>query len=198
MATRRRGAHRGPALARRRLGPWRESLTLANGREVIVRPLERNDAPMLVESFKVLTPEEVRMRFQRPMSELTPQMAQELATIDPKRSIALAVTEPLSTGEALIGGVARAMLDDDDRNAAFAVIVAKPIAGYGLGSHLLRKLVDWARRKRLDSIYGDVLIENAAMLKVAERLGFTREHLQGESGLVRVTCKLRPATPEGG
>jgi RimJ/RimL family protein N-acetyltransferase len=191
MPSRRRRAHRGPVLARRRLGPWRESVTLANGREVVIRPLERADAPMLVEGFKVLSPEEVRMRFQHPITELTPQIAEELATVDAKRNIALAVAEPLPPGDALIGAVARAMLDDDDRNATFALIVAKPIAGYGIGSHLLRKLVEWAQRKRLDSIHGDVLIENATMLGIAERLGFTREHVPGEHGIVRVVRKLR-------
>jgi RimJ/RimL family protein N-acetyltransferase len=184
------------ALRSRRLdAPWSEQLVLANGRELIVRPIRPADAAMLRAGFAVLTPDEVRMRFLHPVSELTEDAARRLAEIDRRREFALVAAEPLPPGEALIGAVVRASIDDDAsdgvRSADFALIVARPLAGYGLGSHLLRRLLQWCRRKRVALVHGDVLADNDAMLKLVERLGFTRAHVPGEAGIVRVSLDLR-------
>lgn len=189
-AVRKRSAIR----SRRLAAPWSEQLVLANGRELVVRPIEPADAPMLRAGFAVLTPEEVRMRFLHPVSELTEDVARRLATIDREREFALVAAEPLPPGEALVGAVVRASLDEPEdgiRNADFALIVARPLAGFGLGNHLLRRLLQWCRRKRVAIVHGDVLAENDAMLKLVERLGFTRAYVPGEAGIVRVSLDLR-------
>lgn len=168
---------------------------LANGRELIVRPIVPADAAMLRAGFAVLSAEEVRMRFMHPISELTEEAAAGLARIDAAREFALVAAEPLQPGEALVGAVVRASLDDpipgEGRSADFALIVARPLAGHGLGTHLLRRLLHWCRRKRVASVHGDVLAENERMLHLVERLGFVRSHVPGEAGIVRVTLDLR-------
>ena len=45
----------------------------------------------------------------------------------------------------------------------------------GLGRYLMTRLVKWARSKKLDSIYGDVLEHNQPMLALSQSLGFERE-----------------------
>jgi acetyltransferase len=45
----------------------------------------------------------------------------------------------------------------------------------GLGSELLRRLVDIGRREGVRAIIADILAENVAMQKVAEKFGF---HIQ--------------------
>src|SRR3546814_21156454 len=64
----------------------------------------------------------------------------------------------------------------------------------GLGRHLMRRLVRWARRKKLERMYGDVLDGNQPMLSLADSLGFRRE-ASDTPGLVRVVLDL--ATADG-
>jgi len=186
-----RAPGQGPFRRFRRLGPWRERFVLSNGREVVLRPIEPADAAALREGFGVLTAEEVRMRFLHPLKELPPDMADQLTQVDASRGMALVVGEPLPPGQALIGAVVRASIHPEDRSAEYAILVARPLANLGLGTYLLKKLMTWARRRKLARVWGDVLVENAAMLRIADRLGFQREYVPGESGIVRISKPLR-------
>ncbi|HET7843649.1 MAG TPA: GNAT family N-acetyltransferase [Xanthomonadales bacterium] len=168
--------------------PWTERIALANGRELVLRPIDRRDAPALRAGFAVLTPEEVRLRFLHPMTELGEAEALRLATPDARREFALVAAEPLPPGEALVGAVARASIEGD--SADFAILVARPLARLGLGAWMLTRLVQWARRKRLRTVRGDVLLENDAMLRLARSLGFACAPVPGEPGLQRVCLEL--------
>jgi RimJ/RimL family protein N-acetyltransferase len=177
--------------ARNRLPPWHEHIRLSNGREVIVRPIRPADADPLRQGFPLLEPDEIRQRFLHAVSELTPDMADKLARPDAKREFALVAAEPLPPGEALVGAVARAAISDSGREAEFAILVSHYIAGMGLGRHLMRRLVRWAKGRKLERLWGDVLEHNQPMLALAQSLGFRREPTN-EPGLVRVVLDLVP------
>lgn len=172
-----------------RRGPWRARLALPNGRVLLLRPIEPDDAATLRASFAALSPEEVRLRFQAPLREMSADMAAELTAIDRKRHFALVVVEDEPDDQALIGAVVRAGLDAD-HNAEFAIIVGRPLAHQGLGVFLLKKLIRWCRAKRAKRLFGDVLVDNAPMLALTDQLGFEREHIHGDHGLVRVSLPL--------
>src|SRR3546814_13865965 len=70
-----------------------------------------------------------------------------------------------------------------------AILVSRYVAGMGLGRHLMRRLVRWARGKKLERMYGDVLESNQPMLSLADSLGFRRE-ASDTPGLVRVVLDL--------
>ena len=153
--------------ARNRLPPWHEQLRLANGRDVLIRPIRPDDAGPLRAGFALLQPDEIRHRFLHAMTELTPEMAERLARPDTRREFALVAAEPLPPGEALVLAVARASLrEDSKRDAEFALIVGRLVAGQGLGKLLLRRLLAWARRRRLHSLRGTVSLDNAVMLQL--------------------------------
>jgi RimJ/RimL family protein N-acetyltransferase len=177
--------------------PWAERITLEDGRELLLRRIEPLDAAPLRAGFALLTPEEVRMRFLHPMKELSAEMARRLTELDPTREFALVAAEPLPPGEALLGAVARIAVDNDGEhpgcNGEFAILVSRTLAGQGLGAHLMRRLLRWARLKRLDVVYGDVLDENTAMLELASSLGFRRELKTDEPGMIRISLALATA-----
>lgn len=177
-------------LRRERLGPWRELIKLPSGRTVLLRPIDPRDAEPLRAAFATLSPEEVRFRFMHPIKELTPAMARELTVLDDRVQFALAVSEPEPPGEGLVGAVARAAIDPATGDAEFAIIVARPLSGQGLGTHLLRRIIDWCRKKGVRRLGGDVLVDNHAMLHLADKLGFTRTHRAGDHGVVRVEREL--------
>lgn len=176
---------------RRPLGkPWQEELRLDDGRRLWLRPIQPADAEPLRASFSLLTPEEVRMRFLHPLNELTPAMARRLTHIDPGSQFALVLAEPEPPGEALVGGVVRGAIDAGTRRADFAILVSRFLAQQGLGTLLMKQLLRWAKLKRLEAVYGDVLQENAQMLHLAQQLGFRRLPAE-EPGLVRIEKRLR-------
>jgi GNAT superfamily N-acetyltransferase len=169
--------------------PWHERIVLDDRRELLMRPIDPADAPCLREGFALLTPDEVRMRYQHPMKSLSEDYVQRLTHPRKGREFVLVLAEPLPPGEALIGAVARLSQTDGSRDAEFAILVSHFIAGRGLGLLLMKKLVQRARRCGLESIRGDVLEDNTAMLHLAEQLGFVRES-GPEAGLVRVRLTL--------
>jgi RimJ/RimL family protein N-acetyltransferase len=176
--------------ARNRLPPWHQEIRLANGREVLIRPIRPDDALPLRAGFELLQPEEVRQRFLFAMKELTPEQANRLCRPDPHSEFALVAAEPLPPGEALVGAVARVSIVPHTRSGEFAILVSRYIAEMGLGRQLMQRLARWARGKRLERLYGDVLESNAPMLSLAKSLGFRRE--TGDSpGLVRVVLDLK-------
>ena len=175
--------------ARNRLPPWHEQVRLANGREVLIRPIRADDAEPLRASFALLQPEEVRQRFLRPVKELSAEAVQRLTQPQPRTEFALVAAEPLPPGEALVGAVARAAVTQGTRDAEFAILVSSYVAGMGLGRHLMRRLVRWAKGKKLERLYGHVLESNQPMLSLADSLGFRRE-ASDTPGLVRVVLDL--------
>ena len=183
--------------ARNRMPPWHEKLTLANGREVLIRPIRPEDAGPVRAGFTLLEPDEVRQRFLHPLKELGESQADRMARPDPRREFARVAAEPLPPGEALVGAVARIAIDDNRTDAEFAILVSRYINGMGLGRHLMRRLVRWAKGRKLERIYGDVLESNLPMQALAASLDFHRE--AGEApGLVRMVLDLpkpKPRTP---
>jgi len=179
---------------RNRMPPWHESIRLANGREVLVRPIRPEDAVPLREGFALLQPDEVRQRFLYPMKELSPEQAQRLTRPNSRREFALVVAEPLPPGEALIGAVARIAVDDDGHAGEFAILVSHYVNGMGLGRHLMRRLVRWAKGRKLDRVYGEVLESNVPMQSLAASLNFRRE-AGGSPGLVRMVLDVPKPKP---
>jgi RimJ/RimL family protein N-acetyltransferase len=180
--------------ARNRMPPWHEHLRLRNGREVLIRPIRPEDAVPLRAAFVLLQPDEVRQRFLHPMKELGVQEAERLTRPDPRREFALVAAEPLPPGEALVGAVARLAVDDNGHDAEFAILVSHYVAGMGLGRHLMRRLVRWARGRKLRRLYGDVLESNLPMQALAASLDFRREPADSP-GLVRMVLDLPKPKP---
>lgn len=183
---------RSPRFARVRLGrPWCEAIELADGRRLIARPIEPGDSERLRRSFGDLTPEEIRFRFLHPIRELTPEHARSLARIDRDREFALVVVEAVEPETARIGGVGRAVIEPGGDEAEFALIVGREIGGFGLGTYLLRRLMEWCRKKGVKVLYGNVMIENRRMLRLGRRLGFRVDPSSFDGQVVRIERRLR-------
>ena len=77
------------------------------------------------------------------MRELSPEQMARLTQIDYDREMAFIALRETS-GETV--GVAR-LVCEDDRQGEFAVIVQADMKGRGVARHLMRRLIDWARRR---------------------------------------------------
>ncbi len=167
-----------------------ESITLASGQRLKLRPIRPEDEPALRAGFGRLSPEEVRLRFMHRMNELTHAAAARLTQIDYDREMALVLIAKVE-GEPAIVGVVRLFADPDGTRAEFAIIVWRPYAGQGLGALLMRRIIQYARDRGIRELFGSVLRDNDAMLALARGLGFREEPDPEEPGLRQVVLELR-------
>jgi acetyltransferase len=163
-----------------------ETISLGDGRQLLVRPVRPEDEPAFQRTFAKLTPEEVRLRFFAPIKTLTHMAAVRFTQLDYDREMALVLAEPGRAGLAEIYGIASLALDPNIEKGEYAILVRGDLTGAGLGIFLMRRIIDYARRRGLLEIWGDVLRDNKTMLKMCRVLGFTEETVEEDPGLVRV------------
>jgi acetyltransferase len=149
-----------------------DEVALDDGRTLLLRPIRPEDEPMLVAAFRKASPEAVRLRFFAPIKELTHETAAGLTQIDYDREMALVLADHDQPGAAELYAVARFSTDPDQQKAEFAIAVRDDVTGRGLGTLLMRRLIDYARRRGIGEIFGLVLPENRAMLAICRALGF--------------------------
>ncbi len=160
------------------------TITTQDGLQAFLRPIRPEDEPALRETFKKLSPEDVRLRFFTPMKELSHQFAARLTQIDYDREMALVAVNPADPGD--IWGVVRITADPDNQRGEYAVVVRSDLKGRGLGYCLMQQLVAHARRRGIGEIVGDVLAENRSMLQMCRDLGFEVTHDPEDPQLMRV------------
>ena len=78
----------------------------------------------------------------------------------------------------------------ESANREIAVIVQADMKGKGVASHLMQRLIDWARGRGMGVIVGQVLADNAPMLAFVRRLGFTVKRMAGEPDVMDVRLTL--------
>lgn len=142
--------------------------TASDGRTYMVRPIRPEDASAQGEHFRSLPPEDVRFRFFSAMRALPPTMLARLTQIDYDREMAFVA---VNGGQIL--GTARIIREGSGTGAEFAVVVGPAAKGTGLGGHLMKRAIDWARNAGITELVGPVLADNKPMLSFVQHLGFT-------------------------
>jgi len=174
-----------PAGDRLAIKPYpRELVRAPDGTPYGLRPIRPEDAPALVRFAEELDPQDVRMRFFTPLKTIPHPLLARLSQIDYDREMALLLLD----GGGELAGVARFAADPDGVRAEFAVIVRSGLKGHGLGRLLMDHLLGYARERGISEIFGDVLIENGAMLALCRDLGFA--FAEPSQGVVRVSLRL--------
>ena len=156
--------------------PWK----LKNKAPTVIRPIKPEDEPLMVKFHETLSEESVYNRYFAAL-KLSQRIAHERMTRicfnDYDREIAL-VAE-LTVGkreEPKILGVGRLSKQHASNQAEFAVLVSDEWHGQGLGTELLRRLIEIGRAEKLSRISGQVLAENQAMHHICRKVGFKVTH----------------------
>jgi len=167
-----------------------EIRVLQDGQPLLIRPMAARDRELLQEFVRGLSPQSRYQRFQQGLRELPPDLLTSLLNVDYRRSMAFAAVA-FSHGSARMIGEARyAPALDRPGIAEFALAVADAWQHQGLGGSLLEKLLAHAERNGITRMRGDVLHDNASMLRLTQRHGFVpRPHPDG-AWLVRVEQTL--------
>ncbi|QDL55481.1 GNAT family N-acetyltransferase [Rhodoferax aquaticus] len=172
---------------------------LRGGGECTVRPVAPDDATMLQEFVRHLSPESRYFRFVSSMQELPPNMLSRFTLIDYDREMALiaVVKESLTdasgtaTEVSRVVGVSRYITNPDRSTCEFSLVVADDFKGRGLGSRLMLSIMDFAREKGLTEIQGLVLANNTTMLKLMRGLGFAVKAYPDDPDFKLVTHQLQ-------
>ena len=139
------------------------SAKLADGTVLRIRPIRPEDAGLLIEGFKRLSPETIRQRFFSPLRELPPSLAQQLADVDHvTRSAVIAEVETASG--MLPVGVARYEPSGEPGVVEIAVTVCDEWQNRCIGRLLLREILRVARANGIYRFKAEVLAENRRMM----------------------------------
>jgi acetyltransferase len=154
-----------------------------------IRPIQPEDEPALMEAFRRLSPEDVRMRFFAPLRALSHEMAARLTQIDYDREMALVLAEEGAGAESFVG-IVRLAADPDFDKAEFAIIVLSHRQGRGIGRLLMDQIIAYAKTRGIRQVFGDVLAENHRMLSLARDLAFEIRTVADAPSVLRVTKTL--------
>ena len=155
---------------------YENRLALGEGVEIKIRPIRPEDEPLLVNFHNTLSERSVYLRYFHWM-KLEQRTEHERLTrmcfIDYDRQMALVAerADPIS-GERQIVAVGRLVKSHMADEAEVAVIVSDGFQKRGIGTGIVRQLVEFARAEKLQRLTASMLFENRAMQKVFERLGF--------------------------
>lgn len=164
----------------------REKLALRDGREVVLRAIDRGDAPLLIDLHNHLSFEAQYYRFFGPKPRLTQAEAEYLANVDFHERFAI-VAEVEDEGTASIVGVGRFDVNEPGLAEA-AIVIRDDYQHVGLGTAILNRMREIGRGAGLDAFRAEVLAENMPMLELLQANGL--EVGPPESGVVKVTAPL--------
>jgi acetyltransferase len=145
---------------------------LANGTDVVIRPIRPEDAQIEQAFVQNLSAESKYFRFMQTMDELSPAMLARFTQIDYDQEMALIVVVKEGTPEAHVLGVARYITNPDRRSCEFALTIADGMQRQGIGRELMRRLMTLARDRNIEVMEGEVLSNNTKMIALCTRLGF--------------------------
>jgi RimJ/RimL family protein N-acetyltransferase len=165
---------------------------LRDGSKVLVRPVHRDDAPLLEEGFSRLSAESRRLRFLTDKPRLTKTELRYFTHIDHHDHEAIGARDA-ETGRGL--GIARYIRDQEHPEVAeVAVAIVDDWQQRGLASVLLSRLFDRARDEGIRQFTALVAEDNESVAALMQNLGAQVEIVGHEAGAISYV--ITPA-PEG-
>jgi acetyltransferase len=162
------------------VGAW----ALSDGTPVTIRPIRPEDEPLMVQLHRDLSEESVYFRYLQNLSlehRTDHRRLARLCFIDYDREIAfVAEREDPVTHRPRIIAAARLSRGVDAGEAEVSILVHDAYHQRGVGTELLRRLLDAGRQEGLKQIVGQTLPENHGMKRLFEKLGFKVKYLPEE------------------
>ncbi len=149
---------------------------MREGTHIVIRPISPEDEPLMVRFHEVLSDRTVYMRYFCSLSLAARTAHERLVHIcfaDPERETVLVASHTdKSAGEQRIVAVGRLNKLLPKNEAEVAILVSDEYQTRGLGSELLRCLIQVARDQKLDRIFAEMLRDNTTMQALLKKTGF--------------------------
>jgi len=167
------------------LGPeyphWTE--TLRDGSVVAIRPVTPADVDKEREFIAALSPQSRRFRFLGQIGEPSEQLLRQLTEVDYPHDAAFAAMAADDPAGHFVG-VGRFGLANGGSSCECAVAVRDDWQHRGLGTVLMKHLVQVARARGISYMYSIDAADNRAMAELADYLGFERRVSRDDASLV--------------
>ena len=164
-----------------------ESVTLADGTRIWIRPLVPSDAAVLAAEFAEADEDTLYKRFFNPSFELTEERLRYLTEIDYEQHLALAA---MSTDEPDADGIAIGRFAARSETDVECAIVVKPeYRRLGIAKILLDRLAPAAAARGYKTMSATYLADNAGAQGLLESCGFVLVADEGD-GVVDVSLDL--------
>lgn len=150
---------------------WIEPLN--DGTHVLIRPLEPQDREREFAFIKHLSPQSRRLRFLATINEPSESMLDQLMDVDCCRRMAY-VGLSMDQGKLIETGIARYAALADSSQCESAVVVADSWQRKGLGTLLMKHLINTARLNGFTEMLSIDSEVNSGMHRLANKLGFVR------------------------
>ncbi len=151
--------------------PNESQLTVA-GDVVTIRPIRITDTEMEAAFIRGLSPQSKRYRFLGGVKELSTGEVSRLCDVDGRHSMAFVATIRHDGRETEIG-VSRYAPNSSSDVREIAVTVADDWQRKGLGTLLMKQLIQSARNNGVKHLYSTDFADNAGMRALAEDLGMS-------------------------
>jgi GNAT superfamily N-acetyltransferase len=148
---------------------WAE--TLRDGSQVVVRPLLQTDREAERTFIESLSPESRHFRFLCTIGHPSEALLDTLTHVDQVHKVAFAAVVHEDAHERIVG-VSRYTTERDQRHAECAVTVADEWQDKGLGTALMRHLIDFARARGVIHMRSVDSAHNLGMRALARFFGF--------------------------
>jgi acetyltransferase len=171
--------------------------TMKDGSNVTIRPIRAEDETPIVEFHKTLSDSTVYLRYFQ-MQKLESRVAHERLVrncfLDYDREMALVADRlDVHTGRHELLGVGRLARQVQKEDAELGIVVADRYQGAGLGTELLRRLLQVARTEKIRRIEAHILSENAPMLALAKHFHFDCVPDKKDLASLTATLNLDPS-----
>ena len=165
-----------------------KEITLKNGSLALLRPIKPEDEESHRDFDLALDKKDRYKRFFGKLPEFTHEQLAKMTQIDYDREMAFIVTQKLD-GVAHTLGVSRVLMDPDNLEAEFAIVIRSDQKGLGLGRVLLQSAIDHCKHQGVGLVTGITLPENTGMIELARKLGFKIAR-DFEEGIVTMNLKI--------
>lgn len=163
-----------PRLSIRQRARWIENtISISDGRVLQIRPTRPEDINALRKLFGGLSRNEIRMRFLHAMNEVSDRQIKQFTQVDDQGAMNFVLAGIEFYKEQELFGNVQLLSDQSKEWAEFAILVRSDLTGVGIGRLLMEHIICFARKQGIRSIFGESLVENEAMLRLAARMGFS-------------------------
>lgn len=164
-------------------------IQLNDGTDITLRPIRPEDAEIVQQFVRDLSPEAKYFRFMSAVQELTQETLVRFTQIDYHNEMALIAVKQSGSNEQEIG-VCRYVTNLDKRSCEFALVVSDKWQRKGIAHHLMQHLMKIARDRGLNRMEGEVLSNNFKMLELIRSLNFDISSHPDDPGIKCVELML--------
>ena len=168
---------------------------LRDGRSAWIREVRPDDAEAVSRFVANLSPASRYFRFMMGMRELPDNALWQFTRPLPGKEVVLVANPGTSLG--MITGIAQFVIDDGGESCEFALVVDDAWQRQGLGTLLLSEMATFAARHGVKRIHADVLNDNHAMRRLAEKTGCDLRHDAATPFVMRLSRVLARPSPAG-